>query len=74
MSVTNNIRDEVIYNNDTGWEETPISNEEIIKKLQEEEKTGFLSFAYGVWITAYARNNLLKNIMKLDNYLVYADT
>ena len=49
MSVTNNIRDEVEYDNEMGWSENPISNEEILKKLQEEEKTGFLSFAYGVW-------------------------
>ena len=74
MSVTNNIRDEVEYDNETGWNEFPISNEEILKKLQEEEKTGFLSFAYGVWITAYARNNLLKNLMKLDPYVIYCDT
>lgn len=74
MSVTNNIRDEVEYNNETGWSETPISNDEITKKLKEEEKTGFLSFAYGVWITAYARNNLLKNLMKLDEYVIYSDT
>ena len=74
MSVTNNIRDDVIYDNLTGWSETPISNDEILKKLKEEEKTGFLSFSYGVWITAYARNNLLKNLMKLDEWVLYADT
>ena len=74
MSVTNNIRDEVKYDNETGWSETPISNEEILKKLKEEEKTGFLSFAYGVWITSFARNNLLKNLLKLDEYVLYADT
>ena len=74
MSVTNNIRDEVSYDNETGWSETPISNEKIVEKLKEEEKTGFLSFAYGVWITAYARNNLLKNVMKLDPYVIYCDT
>ena len=49
MSVTNNIRDEVEYDNEMGWSEIPLSNEEILKKLQEEEKIGFLSFAYGVW-------------------------
>lgn len=74
MSVTNNIRDEVTYDNINGWSETPISNEEIVKQLLEEEKTGFLSFSYGCWITAYARNNLLKNLMKLDEYVIYADT
>lgn len=74
MSVTNNIRDEVQFDNNTGWSETPISNEDIIKALKEEEKDAFLSFAYGVWVTAYARNNLLKNVMKLDEYVVYCDT
>ena len=76
MSVTNNIRDEVIYDNDRGWSEEPLTNEEIFKKLLEEEKTGFLSFAYGVWwrITAFAQNNLLKNLLKLDEYVLYADT
>mgnify|MGYP007038237363 CR=1 FL=1 len=38
MAVTNNIKDEVTFDNITGWTETPITNEEIIKKLQEEEK------------------------------------
>ena len=74
MSVTNNIRDEVTYDNITGWTETPLTNEEIVKKLQDEEKIGFLSFSTGVWVTAYARWNLLTNIMKLDEYVVYADT
>ena len=74
MSVTNNIRDEVEYDNETGWSETPISNEEILKKLEEEEKTGFLSFAYGVWVTAYARDNLLRRVIANDDYAVYMDT
>ena len=74
MSVTNNIRDEVSYDNTLGWNETPLTNEEILKKLKDEEKIGFMSFSTGVWVTAYARWNLLTNIMKLDQYVVYADT
>lgn len=74
MSVTNNIRDEVVYTDSEGWVEIPLSNSDIIKKLSEEENTAFLSFAYGVWVTAYARNNLLQNVMKLDPYVVYCDT
>ena len=74
MSVTNNIRDEVKYDDILGWEETPLTNEEILKKLKEEEKAGFMSFATGVWVTAYARWNLLINVMKLDPYVVYCDT
>lgn len=75
MSVTNMIRDEVIYDNDTKtWTERKITNEEIVKMLEEEKKKSFLSFAYGVWVTAYARSNLLKNVVKLDDYVVYCDT
>lgn len=73
MSVTNNIKDEVIFDGNI-WQEQPIDNEEIVKKLENEEKRGFLSFAYGVWVTAYARYNLLINVMKLDEYTIYCDT
>lgn len=74
MSVTNTIRDEVVYDNIAGWSEEELTNEEIEEKLYDEYKKGFLSFAYGVWVTAFARNNLIRNIMKLDEYVVYADT
>ena len=47
MSVTNLIKDNVIY--EGGWSETPLSNEEIIDALNLEKKKAFLSFAYGVW-------------------------
>ena len=73
MSVTNNIKDEVIFDG-KNWYEEKLTNEEIIEKLKNEEKQGFLSFAYGVWVTAYARNNLLKNVIKLDKYCIYCDT
>lgn len=75
MSVTNNIRDDVIYDDSSGtWEEVPLSNETIIKKLESEKKKAFLSFAYGVWVTAYARDNLLRRVIANDDYVVYCDT
>lgn len=74
MSVTNMIRDKVIFDNKEGWFEKPLTNTEIISALQNEKKKGFLSFAYGVWVTAYARSNLLKNVIKLDEYVIYCDT
>ena len=74
MSVTNMIRDEVIYDNELDWSERELENTEIIETLNEEKKKAFLSFAYGVWVTAYARSNLLKNVIKLDDYVVYCDT
>ena len=75
MSVTNNIRDEVKYDNITGlWSEEKLSNEEIIKALEKERNKSFLSFAYGVWVTAYARDNLLRRLLALDEYAIYLDT
>ena len=58
MSVTNMIRDNVVYDNITDWSERELTNDEIIEKLNEEKKKSFLSFAYGVWVTAFARSNL----------------
>lgn len=74
MSVTNNIRDEILYDYNFGWSEEKLSDKEILEKLENERKQSFLSFSYGVWVTAHARNNLLRNIMKLDEYVVYSDT
>lgn len=75
MSVTNNIRDDVIYDDATGtWEEVPLDNDTIIEKLKSEKKKAFLSFAYGVWVTAYARDNLLRRVIANDDYVVYCDT
>ena len=74
MSVTNMIRDNVTYDNIAGWQEIELTNNEIIDLLNKEKNKAFLSFAYGVWVTAHARNNLIRNIMKLDDYTVYSDT
>ena len=74
MSVTNNIKDNVLYDNETGWKEEPLNNETIIKMLEKEKSNAFLSFSYGVWVTAWARYNLLSNLIKLDKNVIYADT
>ena len=75
MSVTNMIRDKVNFDDESKiWEEEELTNDEIIEKLLSEKKKAFLSFAYGVWVTAYARNNLLRNVIKLDEYVIYCDT
>lgn len=75
MSVTNNIRDDVIFDNDKKeWSEVEIDNEKIIELLSSEKKKSFLSFSYGVWVTAHARNNLLRRVIELDEYVIYCDT
>lgn len=34
----------------------------------------FCHLVIGVWVTAWARYNLLTNLVKFDNYVLYADT
>ena len=74
MTVTNNIKDIVVFDNEVGWSELKMTNDEIISKLEKEKKDGFLSFSYGVWVTAWARYNLLTNVIKQDKFCVYCDT
>ena len=75
MSVTNTIRDNVIYKDELEeWFEEELTNEEIIEKLAKEKKKSFLSFSWGVYVTAYARRNLLKRVVDLDQYVIYCDT
>ena len=74
MTVTNMIRDEVEFDNIHGWRETPLTDVNIFDKLLKEKEKAFLSFAWGVWVTAYARDNLLRRVIELDQYAVYMDT
>lgn len=75
MSVTNMIKDNVIYKDELEeWFEEELTNEEIIDKLDKEKKKSFLSFATGVWVTAHARDNLLRRVIDLDEYVCYCDT
>lgn len=74
MSVTNNIRDNVYFDINKGWYTQDLTNDEIIEKLEKEKTTGFFSFSMGVWVTAYARKNLLELLYQLDDYVAYSDT
>lgn len=74
MTVTNNIKDNVIFDNINDWSEVPLSNDEIIEMLEKEKKQAFLSFSYGVWVTSWARYNLLSNVIQLDKDVIYCDT
>lgn len=74
MTVTNIIRADVEFLNFDEWVEKPLSNQAIMEKLSKDKKRGFLNFAWGVWCTAYARDNLLRRVLDLDQYVVYCDT
>lgn len=74
MTVTNTIRADVSFENFEDWVCKPLTNDDITKKLHKDKKRGFLNFAWGVWCTAWARDNLLRRVIELDEHTVYCDT
>ena len=75
MMVTNTIRDEVLYEDST-WSTKQLTEEKAQELLTEyiHKKNTFLSWAWGVYVTAYARKNLWSMILMLDEDVVYCDT
>lgn len=74
MCVTNTIADTVIFSLLSGWNVEPLKFEDVEKGLQDMREKGFLNYAWGVWVTAYARLALWKAIFELDYNAVYCDT
>ena len=76
MMVTKEFSDDIIFDGDE-WEKDVLTEDRFFEKLAVKQRSlskNFLSFQFGVWVTAYARNNLWKAILELDKYVVYCDT
>ena len=71
MCVTDICRDEIIYSSE--WSSEKPDLKEAIKLYNNSTKR-FLYYAWGVWITAYARMNLFSGILEFKNDYVYSDT
>lgn len=74
MCVTNPLKRDVIYDGDWGVEE--MSREQMAATLDtyNRSRNRFLFYAWGVFVTAYARRNLFTAIQALGDDYVYADT
>lgn len=72
MCVTDIAKDNSIYE-DGEWSSKPKDLEEAITKYNT-SKSRFLFYAWGVWITAYARRNLFTGIYEFKNDYLYSDT
>lgn len=72
MSVTNPVRDEIEYSDDTYVTVRPVLEEAI--DAYNKNVRRFLFFPWGVWVTAYARRNLFTGIRELGGDFVYSDT
>lgn len=72
MCVTNDIRDNIEFKNDTlEWKLSRLNDNDICNKL---DKDHFLNFAWGIFVTAYARAELWKLIFAIGDDVVYCDT
>ena len=71
MTVTDILRDEIIF--DEEWSTEEKDPEKVIDKYNK-SKSRFLFYAWGVWVTAYARRNLFTAIKELKEDYIYADT
>lgn len=74
MMVTDIVRDEYEWNDSVkASEEVPVDVNEAISQYNE-SKTRFLFYPWGVWITAYARYDLFKDVVALGDNYIYCDT
>lgn len=76
MMVTRDITDDIIYDGGK-WTEEKLTPESF--KIKSDKKRNRLkklntAMQIGVWITAYARNNLWTIVKQLDDYTAYLDT
>ena len=72
MSVTDIVKDNHVYSGNS-WDIESVDIDKEIDK-HNKSKNRFLYYAWGVWVTAYARYNLWTGILALGDDYVYSDT
>lgn len=73
MSVTDIVKDNAIYNDEDNWGFEKVDINKEIDKYNG-SKNRFLYYAWGIWVTAYARRNLWTGILAVGEDYVYSDT
>lgn len=71
MTVTNILRDEIVYDGEWKSEEVSVPGE--IRKYNAGRRR-FLFYPWGIYVTAYARRNLLCTMYQIGTDYIYADT
>lgn len=72
MAVTNPCRDDILYEDDI-FVRKEGNIYELIDKYNK-NRNRFLSYSWGIWVTAYARSNLFTGITEFKNDYIYSDT
>ena len=72
MSVTNPLNDEILFEEGV-WSLEEIDIEEGLQKYKNSRKL-FSAYQWGVWVTAWARYDLLNDVFEIGDDVVYCDT
>lgn len=72
MIVTDPVRDEIVYSDDE-FHSTKADISEAIERYNKNIRR-FLFYPWGVWVTAYARANLMSSIVAMGEDYIYSDT
>ena len=73
MAVTDICRDEIIYSDNDEWNHEAPDYKTVIEKYNN-SKNRFLYYVWGLYVTAYAKQNLATGILELKFDYLYADT
>lgn len=72
MTVTDPCRDEILYSNNE-WDKDLCDFKIALEKYNKSSKR-FLSYPWGIWVTAYNRRNLWSGILEFKDDYIYSDT
>ena len=73
MCVTNPVNDEIVINDDFKWGKQEPDIQEALTK-NKNNGNQFLCYQWGVWVTAWARYELLSCVRELGDDVIYCDT
>lgn len=76
MCVTNPVNDEIVFDYDIEacWDKQRPSMEEALNRAYKNNYKQFLCYQWGVWVTAWARYELLDLVSIINDDAVYMDT
>lgn len=80
MTVTDPAKDPVTYVDNMWSNEGERKNETVVSEVEKliakynNDKNRFLFYAWGIWVCAYARQNLFTGILEFGNDYIYSDT
>lgn len=81
LTVTDALKNSTTFDMINGWKKLDYDDDEAFDKFVEQtlkdlkrSYSNIMCYAVGVWVTAYARRNVYKTLLKIDSDVLYCDT